>query len=126
MTKISWTCTQCGLWHSVPDDFHICSEFVTYDGIEFGDKALAAVVMMMQSRISPELLVRVESTPMNNKISWLTTEQKASKNLRMLFLKVVDGQEFPLFCVACGHDSSDELTVVKKKAVMVNIERKRK
>lgn len=125
MTKVSWTCTECGMWHSSPNDSHLRPEFCTYDGKEYAVRALEAMASCIQERLPAEMIVSIESCPLDYRPDWFSAEQKAAKDLRRLMLSAKQGQPFPLLCAMCGHDSSDELPVAEQGvAGVITIERR--
>lgn len=102
MKKLSWTCKSCAMWHSVPDDAHLRPLFCTYDGLPAAEHALRGQLALLADQIPDDYRVRVLSTPMNFKPSWLSRVQREAQELRRLILYPVEGQPFPYLCAACG------------------------
>ncbi len=124
MIKISWTCPECGLWHSCPSDAQGRALFCSLDGLNAIETAFKALVgdCLRDEWGSLELRVRIVSNPLNHVPIWANSAAKQAKNLRSVELWPVHPQEFRLHCKMCGHDATDEFKTRKEKSLMTSIE----
>lgn len=123
MTKISWTCQQCGMWHSQPDDHSPAPLRATCCRMDQSGMILEAFLGDMQAGgWNPEALVVIESSPATYFPLWMHPAAKESgRDLRAIIVSYARNQEFRCFCQACGFDSTDLLVAGKTELPMVSI-----
>lgn len=125
MEKISWTCPQCGMWHSKQRGDSGPAQMCTYDGLPRAEKALEWISAFLSERTPPTAKIKIVSEPMTSRPDWLTDYQKAAKDPRRLVLVPVDDAENPsLWCAMCGHDATDELKAQRPRPIMTSVEYK--
>lgn len=128
MTKISWTCPQCGVWHSTPSgDWQARPVMWTYDGIGLVEATLLGLVgHLKMSACPPELAIRIASHPIDRVPFWASAKAKEATALRIFTCFPIEDQPFYLFCKACEFDATDLMEAGEPEHSMTNIPMKLK
>ncbi len=122
MTKINWTCKQCGMWHSRPKDDSLPTILSSCDGIQRVPEVLAYAASRLQwVGANPEERVMIESHPVDRAPFWADPSAHESKELRVVIISAAPGQELRLLCRMCGFDSTDLLKPQEPKVLMDSI-----